>query len=146
MSINTMIEFGNGTYTNGVPELSNGIVDVRDVAAAHIKAGFKPEASGRHIVVSDELTLLDIATILRKHFGDNYPFPRRQAPKFLFWLIAPMYGRTRKYVSRNVGIQIKFDTSYSKIDLNMTYLPIEQTIKEHFQQILDDGLIGKTRN
>jgi dihydroflavonol-4-reductase len=144
MSISTMIEFGNGKYKSGVPELWNSIVDVRDVAKAHIKAGFKPDASGRHIIVSKEATLLDIANILRKHFGDAYPFPKREAPKILFWLIAPMFDRTRKYVSNNVGIRIKFDSSYSKTDLDMSYIPIEQTIKEHFQQILDDGLLIKT--
>ena len=86
----------------------------------------------------------DLANILRKHFGDDYPFPRKQGPKFLFWLIAPMRGFTRKYVSRNAGIQIKLDNSYSKKDLSMSYRPIEQTVKEHFQQLLDDGLLGKT--
>ena len=144
MSIRTMIEFGNGKYKSGVPELWNGIVDVRDVASAHIKAGFKPEASGRHIIVSKEAKLLDIANILRKYFGDDYPFPKREAPKFLFWLIAPMFDRTRNYVSKNVGFRVKFDNSYSKTDLDMSYIPIEQTIKEHFQQILDDGLLSKT--
>lgn len=143
MSVSTMIEFGDGTYKSGVPELWTSIVDVRDVAKAHVKAGFISEASGRHIIVSEEATLLHIANILRKHFGDDYPFPRREAPKILFWLIAPMYGRTRKYVSRNVGFQIKFDNSYSKTDLNMSYIPIDQTIKEHFQQILDDDLMSK---
>lgn len=143
-SISTMIQLGDGTYKTGAPVLWNGIVDVRDVAAAHIKAGYTPEASGRHIVVSGEATLLDIANMLRKHFGDNYPFPRKQIPKFLFWLLAPMVGFTRKYVSRNVGMQIKFDNSYSMKDLGMTYIPIERTIIEHFQQILDDGLLRKS--
>jgi nucleoside-diphosphate-sugar epimerase len=143
MSINTMIQFGDGTYKMGGPELWNGIVDVRDVASAHIKAGFTPTASGRHILVSGEARLLDIANILRKHFGEGFPFPRRQVPEFMFWLIAPMYGFTRKYVSRNVGYPIKFDNSYSKEDLGMTYIPVEQTVTEHFQQILDDGFLDK---
>lgn len=140
-SIKTMLEFGNGTYKSGVPQLWNGVVDVRDVAKAHIEAGFTPQASGRHIVASAAATLLDIAKILRKHFGDNFPFPRREAPKMLFWLIAPMFGRTRKYVSRNIGFPIAFDTSYAKSDLGISYIPFEQTIKDHFQQILDDGLL-----
>lgn len=144
MSIKTMIQFGNGTYKNGVPEMWYPIVDVRDVALAHIKAGFTPKASGRHIIASGEAKLLDVANILRKHFGDAYPFPRRQVPKFLFWLIAPMRGFTRKHVSRNADHRIKIDNSYSKVDLGMSYIPIEQTVKEHFQQILDDGLLDKT--
>ena len=144
MSIGTMIQFGDGTYKSGVPELWNGIVDVRDVATAHIKAGFIPEASGRHILVSGEATLLDFANILHKHFGDAYPFPRKHVPKFLCWIMAPMLGITRKYVRKNVGIQIKLDNSYSKKDLSMSYIPIEQTVVEHFQQVIDDGLLGKT--
>jgi len=144
MSISTMIQFGNGTYKDGVPETWYPIVDVRDVASAHIKAGFTPTASGRHIIASGEAKLLDVANILRKHFGDAYPFPQRQVQKFLFWLIAPMYGFTRKFVSRNVGHRIKIDNSYSKKDLGMSYIPIEQTVKEHFQQIIDDGLLDKT--
>ena len=144
MSISTMIQMGDGTYKAGVPELWNGIADVRDVASAHIKAGYRPEASGRHIIVSGEATLLDIANILSKHFGDDYPFPRKQVPKFLFWLIGPMRGFTRKYVNKNAGIQIKFDNSYSKKDLGISYTPIEQTVKEHFQQLIDDGLVIKT--
>jgi hypothetical protein len=39
------------------------------VVTAHIKAGVKPEASGRHIIVSKEATLLDIANIVWKHFN-----------------------------------------------------------------------------
>lgn len=144
MSISFMIKFGDGTFKGGVAELWNGVVDVRDVASAHIKAGFMPEASGRHIIVSGEATLLYLSNMLRKHFGDDYAFPRRQAPKFLFWLLAPKYGFTRKYASRNAGIQIKFDNSYSKKDLGMSYIPIEQTVREHFQQILNDGLLEKT--
>jgi dihydroflavonol-4-reductase len=146
MSISTMIQFGDGTYKTGVPELWNGIVDVRDVATAHINAGFTPEASGRHIVVSEEATLLDFATILRTHYGDGYPFPRIQVPKFLCWVMAPMLGITRKYVRKNVGIRIKFDTSYSKQDLSMSYIPIEQTVLDHFQQVIDDGLLRKPRS
>jgi nucleoside-diphosphate-sugar epimerase len=142
-SVSIMIQFGDGTYKTGVPELWNGMVDVRDVASAHIKAGYTPEASGRHIIVSGEATLLDLAHILRNHFGDGYPFPKKQAPKFLFWLIGPIYGHTRKYVSKNAGTRIRFDNRYSKTDLGMSYIPIEQTVKEHFQQILDDGLLDK---
>ncbi len=141
-SIKEMIAFGRGDYKSGAPKLWMGVVDVRDVAAAHIEAGFTPEASGRHILVSEELTFYEIAAILRRNFGDRYPFPRREAPKFLFWLVAPLYGHTRRFVRRNVGIPIKFDNAYSISDLKVTYTPVEETIKAHFQQILDDGLLG----
>ena len=136
-----MIQFADGTFKMVVPEFWNGMADVRDVAKAHIKAGFTPEANGRHILVSEEATLLDLGKILRKNFGDQYPFPTREPPKPLFWLISPMFGFTRKWVTKNVGCKISFDNSYSKENLGITYIPLEQTVKDHFQQILDDGLL-----
>ena len=140
-SISTIIQIGNGTYKSGVPELWFGIVDVRDVATAHIKAGYTPEAIGRHLIVNREATLLDLVKIMRNNFGDKYPLPSRQVPKFLLWLLAPRLGFTRKYVKKNVGIKIKFDNSHSKKNLGMVYIPIEQTIIEHFKQLIDDGLL-----
>lgn len=140
-SVNTIIAFGKGAYKTGVPQTCYPTVDVRDTALAHVKAGFTPKASGRHIVSNKELSLLEIATILRNHFGDAYPFPQRELPKFLIWLIAPMRGFSRKYVSRNFGHKIKMDNAYSKADLSMSYRPMEQTLIDHFQQILDDGLL-----
>jgi dihydroflavonol-4-reductase len=140
-SINAMIQFGDGTFKNGAPDIgAHPVADVRDVASAHIKAGFTPKASGRHIVSSGEATLLELANILRRHFGDAYPFPRNQVSKSLML----KFGFTRKYVSRNSGRRVRYDNSYSKADLGMSYIPIEQTVIEHFQQILDDGLLDNT--
>lgn len=141
MSISTMIQLGDGTFKAGVPELFTAIADVRNVAEAHISAGFTPTASGRHIVSSGEHSLLDIANVLRNNFGDKFPLPRKEVPKLMFWLVAPLFGYTRKYVTQNVGFEIKLDNSYSKKDLGISYIPFEQTVKEHFQQILDDGLL-----
>ena len=143
-SIKTMIEFGDGTfYRFGVPEFWNGIVDVRDVASAHIRAGLMPGASGRHILVGGEMSLVELAEILRRNFGAGYRFPRTKAAKWMIWLTAPLFGFSRKYIARNVGYRVRFDTSYSKTDLGMSYTPLEETVRDHFQQILDDGLLEK---
>lgn len=140
-SIKTMIEFGNGTYKSGVPDLRFGMVDVRDVALAHIRAGLTPEAEGRYIIVSQSACLMDIADILKKQYGKTYPFPQRVAPKWFFWLVAPFYGHSRKYVAKNIGFPMVFDNTKSRQSLKLDYRPLEQTVLDHFQQLLDDGLI-----
>jgi nucleoside-diphosphate-sugar epimerase len=141
-SIKTMIEFGNGTFKSGVPDLCFGMVDARDAALAHIRAGLTPEAEGRHIIVSQSASLMDIADILKKQYGKAYPFPRRVAPKWFFWLVAPLYGRTRKYVAGNIGFHMALDNTKSRESLNIDYRPFEQTVLDHFQQLVDDGLIS----
>ncbi len=76
-----------------------------------------------------------------KNIMGKYPLPAMTIPKFVFWLIVPFLGYTRKYVKLNVGIPFQFNNSYSKTNLEMTYRPFEETITDHFKQILDDGLI-----
>lgn len=142
-SISTVIQLADGTFKSGAPELWFGIVDVRDIAKAHIKAGFNPSAKGRHIICNESATFLDMANILKAEFGDKYQFPKRKAPKMMMWLLAPLVGVTREFVSKNVGIPLSIDNSKSKTELGMDYIPLKQTLVEQFQQLVDDGLVKK---
>ncbi len=56
-------------------------------------------------------------------------------------IIGPMFGLSRKYIKRNIGIPLKFDNSYSIRDLGIEYRPVEQTLTDHFRQLISDGLL-----
>lgn len=141
-SIDVMIQLATGKFKTGVPSGEMGFVDVRDVAKAHILAGFSPTASGRHICVSDQKTFLDMANVIKSSYP-KYPLPNGFVPKWLFWLIAPIAGFTRKYVKLNVGIDLRFDNSYIQKDLGIEFIPFEKTITDHFEQILNDGIVKR---
>jgi nucleoside-diphosphate-sugar epimerase len=146
-SIDTLLAMGDGRLRNGVPDLVYGYVDVRDVAKAHVLAAFTAEASGRYLLVAGEIDVLGMSRILSSRFGKQYPFPRSTVPKAIVWAIGPLMGPvTRKFISRNVGHPIRFDNRRS-LGLGLTYRSIQQTLEEHFQQVLDDGLLdnGKRR-
>lgn len=138
-------QLANGTMYPGAPDLWMGVVDVRDVAMAHIKAGFTPAAKGRHLTNAANTTALEMGRILRRKFGGKYKFPRFTAPKLLVWLVAPMAGLTRKFVALNVGYKIGFDNRKGIRELGLEYRPLEQTVCEHFQQVLDDGLLRRRK-
>jgi nucleoside-diphosphate-sugar epimerase len=140
-SIRFMIDMGIGTFKDGVPALYNAIADVRDIARAHIAASFNKSAIGRNIVVGATASLLRISKILRKRFGDKYPFPKRKVPKFLFWFVGPKFGVPRDFIKRNVGVFVRFDNSFSIKNLGIKYTPIKQTIIDHFHQLISDGLV-----
>lgn len=142
-SLATLKELADGTMMSGVPKMEFGLVDVRDVALAHIKAGFTPSASGRHIAVSRSVTLWEMAQILKAKFGGGYRWPMMIAPKPIVWLLAPTQGITRKFISTNAGWPLKFDNSYTRKDLGMEFRPVETTLAENFQQMLDDGILKK---
>jgi nucleoside-diphosphate-sugar epimerase len=133
----------DGTMFLGAPKLTMGVVDVRDVATAHVRAGFTPAATGRHIVSGTSAGFLEMGRLLRRRFGSRYLFPFMEAPKAMIWLIAPIAGLTRKFVSLNVGYPLQFDNSKSRTALGLTYRPLEQTLADHFQQMLDDGVVRR---
>lgn len=148
-SMTTMKAFIDYSLTTGAPDLEMGLVDVRDVARAHIAAGFTPEAHGRYITNAQSITMLDIGRILRKRFGRSYPFPYSTIPKPVFRVVAPFAGFSREFVDKNVGWPLAFDNSRSIAELGLVYRPAEETLAEHFQQMIDDGIahqpIGRGR-
>ncbi|WP_340112199.1 NAD-dependent epimerase/dehydratase family protein [Maribellus mangrovi] len=139
-SFNIVKQFGNGSMKAGAPDIGMGAVDVRDAALAHFKAGFTPEASGRYIISGHDSSFLEMAAILLPKYGDKYPIPKKAMPKWLIWLLGPAINKavTRKYVSRNVGLPFKGDNSKSKKELGMDYMPLEQSMNDMFQQMIDN--------
>ena len=144
-SIDTLRALGNGRLWPAVPHMRLGWVDVRDVARAHVQAAFLPDAEGRHIISNGEPTMLEVAKSLRKHFGKRYKLPVIELPKALIkWVAWTVDASAKpKFVERNANYPLKFDNTRSKERLGIEYHPLEQTFVDHFQQLLDDGLIRK---
>lgn len=142
-SIDVMRDLGSGRQATGVPHLEFGLVDVRDVARAHILAGLTPGAEGRHIVNAETGSLLSMAKMLKERFP-NYPLPKSLLPKFVVWLVGPIAaGVSRRFVKLNVGYSIRFDNSKSRKLLGLEYRPMKETLCEHFEQMVSDGLLKK---
>lgn len=140
-SFNIVKQIGDGSMKFGIPEFYIGVVDVRDLAEAHFKAGFTPTAQGRHIISAENTSLLALAGILKKKFGTAYGFPTRYLPKPLVWLLAPLAGFKRKMISRNVGHQWKVDNTKSIKELGVLYRPIDVSIIDMFKQLVENGIV-----
>ena len=136
-----IVQSADGTFKSGVPDLAFGVVDVRDVAEAHLRAAYTESANGRHILCNEGRSILSMTNDLRERFGDEYPFPKKTLSKFLVWLIGPFVGLERDFISANVGYPWKCDNSRSRKELGIAYRPIADTLCDHFQQMLDDGFV-----
>jgi len=136
-----MMQFGSGAMANGVPNFRIGMVDVREVAAAHIKAGFTPEANGRYILSAHDSGFPEMAAALRAHYGDQFKIADKRMPKFFVWLFGPMINSalTRKRVSESVDIDFHADHSKSVRELGIEYRPMAESVVELFQQLIDAG-------
>lgn len=145
-SFNIIKQLSDGTMAQGVPEFSIAAVDVRDVADVHYEAGFNPDAEGRYISSAKRFGLLEMSELLRKEFGEKYPFPKKKVPKLLLWLIAPKAGFSRKWVWRNIGYPFSVDNAKSREKLGIEYRPVEDAVKAMFIQMRDNGLIPEPEN
>ncbi|MGR8934041.1 MAG: NAD-dependent epimerase/dehydratase family protein [Gammaproteobacteria bacterium] len=140
-SIAVLLAYLRGKMAFGVPDLTVGLVDVRDAAAAHLAAAFRPEAEGRHILVAEHGSLLSIAQAIEQNFPRRYKLPKRVLPKALTYLIGPLFGLTWQYLRKNIGNAVAFDNTASKERLGIDYLPFSQTIKDHVEQLESDALV-----
>ncbi len=140
-SIDFMVSMLNGKYKTGVPELTLGIVDIRDLAKVHIAAAFNPKAKGRYIASVGSASMFEIANILQKKYLTKFKIPKMQLPKIMLYLFGPLQGFSWKYVSRNIGLPLKFDNSKSINELGILYRPIDETILDHAEQVIRDKLV-----
>lgn len=140
-SIDFMRSIVNGKYATGVPNFHFSFVDVRDVARAHINAGITKEASGRHILVADVKSPIELVNILKDKYHTKYKLPKNTLPNFMLYLVGPFMGFSWKYLKLNLGIPFNFDNEYSKTDLGIEYRSLRQTFTDHVEQLEKDGLI-----
>lgn len=67
-SVNVIVDLIKGTDSL-IPK-NHRLVDVRDVALAHVKALETPSANGRYIIEGPIVTISDIEKVLREYFPD----------------------------------------------------------------------------
>jgi len=101
-SLAVMQRYLDGKYRSGVPQLSFGFVDVRDVAKAHIFA-LENRAFGRHILAERVTDLLSFAGIIGQFANRNGTIPTKIISKPLLYILSPFIGMNYKFIKNNRG-------------------------------------------
>lgn len=142
-SINILKMLGDGQLKMGAPKLGFGVVDVRDLADAHFNAGFTPNAKGRYIVSGHNTDLLEMGTVLLPKYGKQFPLPQKALPKWLLMIVGPFANKmfTRKFIKNNVDIPWNADNSKVKKDLGISFRPLQETMEDSFQVLIDEGIL-----
>ncbi len=141
-SFNILKQMGDGTFKTGAPKMGIGLVDVRDVAEAHYQAGFNPEAKGRYITSAHNTNFYEMGMALQEKYGRKYPIPKKALPKWLLMLIGPMANKlfSRKFIRNNVNVEFKADNSKIKKELDIDFRPMQTTMEEAFQALVDANI------
>jgi len=141
-SVKMLIQFLNGSFKTGVPDLYLGAVDVRDVAKLHVITALNEDTTGKYIAVGEVLSLLEVSQSLDlESFDIPNKLPTRILPKWFIWLIAPMAGLQRNYIKHNAGYKIDFETQRSEALLEDGFMDAKDTFNDHIKQIIESKLI-----
>ncbi|SKA11297.1 NAD-dependent epimerase/dehydratase family protein [Consotaella salsifontis] len=112
-----------------VPRISVGIVDVRDVAAAHVAAMTAPGADGRRfILAAGSFSLGEIASVV----GTEYPDLRKRLPRVTLPDVlvkgAAIFSRQLRHVVPELGGRRDYDTGPTRQVLGISARPGEEAI------------------
>jgi len=123
----------NGGVYPAIIDLSFAIVDVRDVAQAHVRAATEPNASGRYICASDVVPMRRTVEVLRSNDFDGYKLPRFDLTSGLGSFLTRQLARfqpagTRSFLETNLGRQLRLDTSKIEDELGIEFRDVDQSI------------------
>ena len=150
-SLSPTLSTSNGTLREllggGIPALFNldyNLVDVRDVAQAHILALENPKASGRYLCFNEAMSMEEIVDLLKREGYGGYPLPKMNLcsplgnglTKILAY--AQPQG-TRSFLHTHVGKVMLYDNSKIQQELGLTFIPVEQSVLDTVSDLLQWG-------
>jgi dihydroflavonol-4-reductase len=128
-----LLDLVKGVYP-AIISLTWGLVDVRDVAAAHVRAAEVPAASGRYLCAQQPVTMRQVVSWLREAgYGAGTKLPSRPLDNALGNLLVRLdsYRRPKgagSYLRTHVGRTPRYDVSKITRELGVTFRPARETV------------------
>ena len=121
------------------------VVDVRDVASAHIAAMETEDASGRYLCGAESTNFVEIVDQLVKGFPDTtWPKLRLEGPigtKVMKVLSYSQPSGMGTYLRSYLGKEISLDNSKIKRDLGITFRPLSEILSDTVKDMIASGKI-----
>jgi dihydroflavonol-4-reductase len=123
------------------------IVDVRDVAEAHVRAMTEGEQAGRYLVVSGQMWWREVASTINTAHPD-LPVPTRQIPYLLSLVVSIFHPKVSlSWALTHLGKRLFWDATPAENDLGMKWLSPEQSLLDTIPTILENNWHdGKARS
>jgi dihydroflavonol-4-reductase len=124
------------------PDFGFGVVDVRDVADLHVRALLAPNMAGERFIASGRfMKLRDVAEVLRKGLGPRAArVTTRNVPDWLV-RVAALFNPLARAVVSELGSIRNQDASHAKAVLGWQTRPVEQSILDTANCLIDLGMV-----
>lgn len=118
-----------------------GIVDVRDVATAHILAMETANASGRYLVANERMTMTEVVNYLNELGYRHYKLPKINLATPVGNKIMKLLSYTQpkgsgSYMRSHIGKDMRYDNSKVQEELGLSFIPAKQSIKDAISDLL----------
>jgi nucleoside-diphosphate-sugar epimerase len=129
----------------GLPQVSFGIVDVRDVADLHVRAMVDPAAAGERFLAAagEFMTVPEIAAVLRERMGeDAKKVPTRVLPNWLVRVVS-RFDSSVKQIVPELGKFKQASNAKAKGQLGWAPRSNEDAIVATAESLLRLGTVGR---
>lgn len=124
----------------GLMALTWGLVDVRDVAAAHVRALTAPEAQGRYICAAETRSMREVADAIRRSGFAAPKLPQAALDGAVGTGLARLMSYTQSagvgsYLRTHLGKVPRFDNSKIRRDLGLEFRDVDRSILETLEDL-----------
>jgi dihydroflavonol-4-reductase len=136
----------NGVYP-GIISMAWGIVDVRDVAQAHVRAAEVASAHGRYLCAQEAVSMRTMVGWLRAAgFGDGTKLPSMPLDNPFGNLLVRLnsYAQPKgvgSYLRTHIGRVPRYDTRKAREELGLTFRPTRETVVDTARDLEAHGRI-----
>ncbi len=147
-STQIFVDLLKGTYP-GIMDLTWGLVDVRDVADAHIRAMETAAAKGRYICAGETVTMRKLVGFLAENgYGKGYRLPHLTMDVGIGTTVVRLasYFQPKgvgSYLRTHVGRAPRYDTTKIRTELGVTFRPVETSILDTVRDLERWGHLSK---
>lgn len=126
----------------GCPDVGWAVVDVRDVAAAHLAAMTEPSAAGQRFVCAIEhASMMDVASILAQHFGERgYRVPMRRIPGWVMRLVS-VFDPTARLALGELGKRQDLSSQRARDVLGWNPRTLETMVVDMGESMIEHGVV-----
>lgn len=142
-----MIGMTNGT-SPVIVDIRFPIVDVRDVALAHVRAMESPSANGRYLVSAGAPSPRRYVEMMEEAgLGEKYRLPKIGLDNPVGTALAKVFAFTlpkgsREFVRTNLGGTYHLDTSKAETELGMEWSSLDDALRDQARFLEENGYLG----
>ena len=129
------------------PKNSIAVVDVRDVARAHLEAILRDGANGkRFILCADNPFMFDLVKVMKEKFGNEYPVKEAKEMPIIIPFFMRIWDKEMAGYYERWGKNTVFDGSRASNILGIDYIGYDKMMQDMGSALIETGYVVKEMN